>query len=89
MAKITHKPTVQVSATFLLDEGELRALDALVGYGIKPFLEAFYEKMGRSYLEPHEAGLVRLFESFRTSVPPLLARADEARKSFNGEKDDD
>lgn len=67
-------------------ESELRALDALVGYGHEGFLKVFYEKMGRHYLEPHEAGLISLFESIRKMVPPILRRTDDARKVFTGEK---
>jgi hypothetical protein len=82
VARITQKPTVAVSATLLLSESELRALDALVGYGVDPFLEVFYAKMGRAYLEPHERGLRELFDSIRSTVPGVLSRADDAREAF-------
>jgi hypothetical protein len=83
MATIVQKPSVQVSATFQYNEEELRALDALVGYGTKEFLETFYKHMGKAYLEPHEKALVSLFENIRSTVPGILSRADRARKSFN------
>lgn len=68
-----------------LTEVEAAALDALAGYGIEPFLEAFYEKMGRSYLEPHEAGLRSLFTSVQRGdacVANLLRKAKQARETF-------
>ena len=86
MAAIVQKPKVEVSATMAFNEAELRALDALVGYGVDGFLKVFYEKMGRSYLEPHETGLRELFESVRRCVPSILRRADAARSVFAGEK---
>jgi len=74
------KSQVTLSGVVKVNEAELRALDALVGYGVKPFLAVFYEKMGRHYLEPHEAGLRSLFETIRAQVPNQLAQVDMARK---------
>lgn len=86
MAEIIQKPNVQVTATFQFNEAELRALDALVGYGVDPFLEAFYAKMGKHYMQPHETGLRSLFESVRQAVPGILSRTDDARRVFTGER---
>ena len=83
MARIKQAPTVSVEATFVLSEPELRALDALVGYGADAFLGVFYKNLGKAYMQPHEAGLRTLFESIRESVPQILRRADEARKAFS------
>ena len=84
MAKIKGSAALQVTAEFTFSEAELRALDALVGYGDDAFLKAFYENLGRHYMEPHEAALRSLFESIREQVPPILHRAHEARKAFKG-----
>jgi hypothetical protein len=84
MATIEGRPTMQLNVTLALTEPEARALDALVGYGVDPFLKAFYEKMGRAYLEPHESGLRTLFESVRQTVPGILNRAKEANQVFRG-----
>lgn len=86
MAKIAQKPTVSVEAAFTFTEGELRALDAVVGYGTDSFLETFYKYMGRAYLEPHEKSLRSLFDAVRCHVPEILRRADEARKAFEGDQ---
>lgn len=60
----------------------MRALEALAGYGSDGFLKVFYQHMGRAYLEPHEVGLRSLFETIRTELPPILCRADSAKKAF-------
>lgn len=86
MANIHGKGTIEAQAVFVLSEAEMRALDALVGYGTNAFLEVFYAKMGRAYLEPHEAGLRTLFESIRNQIPSILDRVDGAREIFNGKK---
>lgn len=86
MAEIIQKPKVEVSATMQFSEAELRALDALVGYGSDAFLKVFYEKMGKHYMQPHEAGLRSLFESVRQVVPGILSRTDDARRVFTGER---
>jgi len=86
MADIVQRPQVEVSATMQFNEAELRALDALVSYGVDGFLEVFYTKMGKHYLQPHEAGLRLLFKSVRAVVPSILSRTDDARRVFSGER---
>jgi hypothetical protein len=56
-----------LKATFVLEltEDEVGALDALAGYGADAFLKHFYEKLGKSYMEPHEKGLRSLFQGIR------------------------
>lgn len=61
MAKIEGRPKVTMTVSIALTEEEACALDALAGYGVDEFLRIFYEKMGRAYLQPHEAGLRSLF----------------------------
>ena len=83
MAKIIGEPVdVKVEAVFQINEQEMRALDALVGYGSDEFIKVFYEKLGRAYMEPHEKGLRSLFEAIRANVPGILNRADQARKAL-------
>lgn len=79
--KATIKPEVLSNITLHLTETEARALDALAGYGIKPFLEVFYKHMGRAYLEPHEAGLVSVFETIR-ALGPVLGTIEELRRKM-------
>lgn len=86
MAKIEQRPTVQCECTIRLTEPEMRALDAIVGYGWDSFIKTFKQHMGQSYIRDHEAGGKLLFESVRENIPSILHRIDDARKVFNGEK---
>lgn len=71
---------ITVRGTFHCTEIELRALDALVGYGVESFIKVFYEKLGRHYMEPHEKGLREFFKTIENNVPGTLRRVDQARK---------
>lgn len=64
-----------------LEENELRALDALVGYGFESFVKCFYEHMGKAYLEPYEKDLKALFDKVQ-SLRPEIAKIEEMRKSL-------
>lgn len=77
---IKARVSIAVQATMELNESELAALDALAGYGTDGFLEVFYAKMGRAYLQPHEAGLRSLFDKIRADVPNTLRLLQDARK---------
>jgi hypothetical protein len=83
-SRIVEMPRVEVSVSIKLNEAEMRALDALVGYGTDSFLQVFYEKLGKSYMQPHEAGLRSLFSAVSENIPAILRRADAARKAFGG-----
>lgn len=74
--------TVSITATLTLNEGQLRALDALAGYGDEPFLKAFYVKLGKHYMQPFERDLRELFKLVREEVPAALSCIDEARKQL-------
>lgn len=89
MAKIGCRPNVAATITLHLSEEEAGALDALVGYGFKTFIDVFYKHLGKAYLEPYESGLKSLFESVRTgeaSVHSFLEKAREARAVFDGRR---
>lgn len=60
--KIELNLTCDFTATLKLSETELKALDALAGYGTDEFLKCFYTHMGKSYLGPHEQGIRTMFE---------------------------
>jgi hypothetical protein len=70
---------VDTSVELILNESELRALDALFGYSIEAFLKTFYDQMGRAYLEPHEAGLRSLAETVQ-GCAGLAGEAKECRE---------
>lgn len=78
------KPTIKIeyNLTLSLTEVEARALDGLVGYGFTPFLSAFYEKLGQTYMKPHESGLKSLFEAIQSQIPGQLHVVDDCRKKI-------
>lgn len=75
------KPSITTTVTInaQIDEGAARALDAMVGYGIDPFLEAFYKHLGRAYMQPHERHLRALFQQINEQVRPMLRELDHRR----------
>lgn len=82
MKRLLQMPRIELDVSLRLNEAEIRALDALVGYGDKAFIETFYTHLGRHYLKPHEAGLLSLFDTVRSNLPPILRRHDAAQKAF-------
>lgn len=79
---ISIETNVQISATLTLSEGQLRALDALAGYGDEAFLRAFYIKLGKSYMQPFERDLRELFALIRSQVPSALTGIEQSRKAL-------
>lgn len=82
MAKIKQRGTVTVVGDFTFNEAELRALNALVGYGEDAFLKVFYEYLGTTYMKPHEQGLRSVFKSIKEEVPMILAKLASAREHY-------
>jgi hypothetical protein len=82
MKRFIQQPYVETRATIELSEVEMRALEALIGYGVQPFLDVFYQHMGKHYLRPHEAGIRSLFKTIGSDIPDVLRRADAARQAF-------
>ena len=82
MSRLLQRPTVEVNVVITLTESEIRALEALAGYGDKSFLDTFYKYMGRHYLQPHEDGIKSLFNVVRSDLAPILARAAAAKQAF-------
>ena len=81
-SRLIQAPRIDLDVLVRLNEKEIRALEALVGYGINPFLKVFYEQMGKVYLQPHEAGLRSLFDTISRDLNPILHRVNSARKAF-------
>lgn len=82
MSRLTQMPRIELDVALKLNESEVRALEALAGYGTDAFLEVFYTHMGRHYLKPHEAGLRSLFETIRSELPSIIKRHKAARTAF-------
>ena len=72
--------TAEVKVVLELTESEVRALDGIFGYSPDVFLKAFYEKMGKQYVAPYEAGVRSLHKTIRTVLADPLAKIDEARR---------
>lgn len=83
MANLECKTKLDLSVSFTVNEVELRALDALAGYGDDAFIKMFYDNLGQSYMKPYEQGMREFLKSIRTITPAILNQADKARKSFN------
>jgi hypothetical protein len=82
MAKLQHlRPRIVVDATITLDYAELKALDALTGYGVEKLIEHFYQHMGRAYLEPYEHGF-RSFLEAASGASGAIRAADQADKDL-------
>ena len=84
--KARPAPKVSFEVTLTLTEDEARAIDAVCGYNMASFLEVFYAKMGRSYLQPHEHGWRSFAEAVRSQIGPQLHQVDEARAVIRGER---
>jgi hypothetical protein len=83
MAKLQHfTPRVTAEAVMTLDQEELRALEALVCYGIEPLLALFYKHMGSVYLKPHEAGLRSFLKTAHQASEGVRA-VDQAQSDLN------
>lgn len=83
MAKLEAKTKLDLSVSFTVNESELRALDALAGYGDDAFIQMFYKNLGEAYMKPHEAGMREFLKSIRSVASPVLSQTDKARKAFN------
>jgi hypothetical protein len=89
MATLGTQGKIEAKITIILNEDEAAALEALAGYDIEIFIETFYRKMGRTYLEPHENGLRSLFKAVyggEASVSSFLRRFEDARAVMAGQK---
>lgn len=84
MAKVTHTSVkASLSVTLELNEAEVRALAGIFGYNVDAFLKVFYERMGKVYVQPHEAGVRSLHETIRGVMSKPIAEIDRARKAMN------
>ncbi len=79
--KLDMKITVELSLS------EARALNAITTYGSQPFLQGYYKQLGKSYLQPHEKGVISLFDTIKKTLPSRLYNADEIIKAVNSIKD--
>lgn len=81
--EIKSEAEMLFKVTLELTEPEARALNAITVYGAKSFLEVFYVKLGKYYLEPYADGVKSLFDTASKKLPKHFDRIDETRKAFN------
>ncbi|AMX93762.1 MULTISPECIES: hypothetical protein [Mesorhizobium] len=74
--------TLTFGASITLNETEVRALEAMIGYGADAFLKVFKEKLGEHYIRDHQEGVRSFFKAVGRDVLPALRDIDEARKDL-------
>lgn len=89
MAKLIGNAVLNVKATFELDEEELRAMEALSGYGNDAFIKVFYQHLGEAYMKKHEDGLRRVLDMFCKTTPSVLHMVDKARRALQPQSPND
>jgi hypothetical protein len=82
-AKVESGITIDIKVKLTLTFEEARALEAMTVYGHKSFLEGYYKQLGKSYMQPHEKGLISLFETIKQNLPPELKKVDSIIKHIN------
>jgi hypothetical protein len=75
--KLKSKVDVKIELSLTLTLEEARALEKITKYGAKAFLEGYYKQLGKSYLQPHEKGVVSLFESIKENLSGQIRWADK------------
>ncbi len=77
------KAVVECNVLLQLNEEEARALDAMFGYGADAFLKGFYKQCGKSYVQPHEAGVRSLHDKIRGLMAGPLEEVNRVRQTIN------
>jgi hypothetical protein len=77
------KAQVEFTVTLVLTDKEAKALIAIVGYGADEFLKGFYEKLGKSYLQPYEVDVKNLFHTIKEALPSEISKIDKAKQAIN------
>jgi hypothetical protein len=77
-AKVTTVVEFKVEVT--LTEGEVRALDAIAGYGADAFLKVFHKHLGSAYIRPFDNDFKELCEKIKTLRPAIKAIRDAREK---------
>lgn len=83
MAKVrSFEVDAEVTVLLELDESEVRALEGIFGYNVESFLKVFYEKMGRTYVEPYEKGVRSLHATIRQQLGKPIRAVGQARSAL-------
>lgn len=79
------RPKISGEIQFYLTEEEARALHAITLYGYDNFIDAFFKKLGRHYLETHLSGLKSLFNGIKNQVNKDLKILEQTRNYLDAE----
>ena len=79
----TAKANVAFTINFELTVKEAKALEAIAGYGVDAFLEIFYPKLGKHYLQANEADFRALLVKIQSSLPNEIAKIDKATAAIS------
>lgn len=83
MAKLLNsKVTTDLSVQLELNEEEVRALSGIFGYNVDIFLKYFYEKMGRTYVQPYENGVRSLHKQIGMLMAGPIMQIGKARQAI-------
>ena len=80
---VKSKIDLDIKINLELTIPEARALNEMVKYGSKAFLEGYYKQLGKSYLQPHEKAVITLFDTVRSNLPTELYKVNEIIKTIN------
>lgn len=84
MAKVRHaKVRAELTVLLELSEAEVKALDGIFGYDVEAFLRVFYERMGKAYVQPHEAGVRSLHETIHSVLAGPIRAYDVAARAMH------
>ena len=85
MANTQAKIDINIETKIVLElsVAEAAALNMMTTYGITNFLKGYKEKLGRTYIEPHEQGLTDLFKTVKENLPSQLTKIENFQQEIN------
>lgn len=81
--KVKSDVKLDIKISVELTLSEARALNQITSYNVHDFLKLFYQHLGKSYLHPHEAGVIQLFETAKELLGSEINKADKIVASIN------
>lgn len=81
--KIDASINVDFTVTMQMTVAEARALEEITKYGAKAFLEGYYKQLGKSYLQPYEKDVIKLFETIKEQLPQQVYKVDKLVEHIN------
>ena len=81
--KVKSEVKIDIKISVELTLSEARALNQIASYNVNDFLKLFYQHLGKSYLHPHEAGVIQLFETAKELLGSEIYKADKIINGIN------